>query len=76
MKLRGKGVVIMSCNCNNERNNERNNDRNRRRDRDFTFNAKITINKDDFCRAVDRCEDDRRDIFGRRISDRSSWWNW
>ncbi|WP_142289551.1 hypothetical protein [Gottfriedia luciferensis] len=68
----------MGCNCNNERNNERNNEwnnnRNRRRDRDITFNAKVTIDKEDFCRAVDRCDDDRRDIFGRRICDRGSWW--
>ncbi|WP_088068802.1 hypothetical protein [Gottfriedia luciferensis] len=66
----------MSCNCNNERNNERfnerNNDRNRRRNRDFTFNAKITIDKEEFCRAVDRCDDDRRDNFGGRCD---RWWN-
>ncbi|WP_088011723.1 hypothetical protein [Gottfriedia acidiceleris] len=72
----------MGCNCNNERNNERNNnernnnernnnernnDRNRR-NRDFTFNAKITIDQEEFCRAVNRCDDERR------RSDR--WWNW
>ncbi|ODG91453.1 hypothetical protein BED47_07290 [Gottfriedia luciferensis] len=78
----------MSCNCNNERNNERNNDwhnnrnndwnnnrnnnRNNRRDREITFNAKVTVNQEEFCRAVDRCDNERRDNNGRR-SDR--WWN-
>lgn len=67
----------MGCNCNNARNNERNNEWNNnrnRRNRDITFNAKVTIDKEEFCRAVDRCDDDRRDIFGRRICDRGSWW--
>ncbi|MFF3021226.1 hypothetical protein ACFVRR_00995 [Gottfriedia sp. NPDC057948] len=65
----------MGCNCNNERNNERNNDRNRRRDRDFTFNAKITIDKDEFCRAVNRCNDDR-DQNDDRSRKNSGWDNW
>ncbi|PGM57034.1 hypothetical protein [Bacillus sp. AFS053548] len=70
----------MGCNCNNERNNqrnderndERNNNRNNRRNNEVTFNAKITVDKEEFCRAVDRCDDERRDNFNRR-SDR--WWN-
>ncbi|MES9684422.1 hypothetical protein CN514_06710 [Bacillus sp. AFS001701] len=78
----------MSCNCNNGRNNDRNNDRfndrnndrnddrnddrNNRRNREVTFNARITVDQEDFCRAVDRCDDERRDNSGRR-SDR--WWN-
>ncbi|WP_179865509.1 hypothetical protein [Bacillus sp. AFS017336] len=51
----------MGCNCNNERNKSN--------ERDFTFNAKITVDKEEFCRAVDRCDDDRRDNFHGR-SDR------
>lgn len=59
----------MGYNCNNERNN----DRDIRRNKEITFNAKITVNQEEFCRAVDRCDDERRDNTGHR-SDR--WWNW
>ncbi|MFF3024501.1 hypothetical protein ACFVRR_17910 [Gottfriedia sp. NPDC057948] len=57
---------------NNERFNDRNNNRNNRRNNEVTFNARITVDQEDFCRAVDRCDDERRDNSGRR-SDR--WWN-
>ncbi len=57
----------------NDRNNDRNNNRNNnRRNNEVTFNARITVDQEDFCRAVDRCDDERRDNSGRR-SDR--WWN-
>ncbi|WP_394137652.1 hypothetical protein [Cytobacillus oceanisediminis] len=48
-------------------------DRDRDRRRDFTFDAKITIDRDDFCRAVDRCVEAEED---RRRRRRRSCWDW
>ncbi|GLB61657.1 hypothetical protein [Cytobacillus sp. NCCP-133] len=46
-------------------------DRNRRRD--FTFDARITIDRDDFCRAVDRCVEAEEDRRRRRRRSRCNW---
>lgn len=50
----------------------------RRRRRDFTFDARITIDRDDFCRAVDRCNDDRVAGVEDRNDDRRRrcGWSW
>ncbi|MEH6939964.1 hypothetical protein V7056_19270 [Bacillus sp. JJ664] len=47
----------MGCNRNNDFVGGES-DRNRNK-RDFTFDAKIRVDRDEFCRAVDRCIDDR-----------------
>jgi hypothetical protein len=76
----------MGCGCNRDRDDvlgifDRDRDRDRDRRRDFTFDAKISIDRDDFCRAVNRCIEDlvagaREDRRDDRRDRRHCCWNW
>lgn len=65
----------------NNRNNNNvggESDRNRNR-KNVTLDAKITVDRDEFCRAVDRCNDDRVAGAEDRRDDRdrnNCGWRW
>jgi hypothetical protein len=70
-------VFLLGCNCNNDFVRGES-DRNRNR-RDFTFDSKIRVDRDEFCRAVNRCIDDRIAGAENRNEDRDrrrSGWSW
>lgn len=72
-------MFLLGCNWNNDfvrGESDRNRNRNRR---DFTFDSKIRVDRDEFCRAVNRCIDDRLAGTEERRDDRNrrnSGWSW